>query len=93
MDMAFLRRAERMLARADAASGVDYGVLLATLGAHQAASATARAAAAAARRPSWERPSDALAELLAGGPAWRHAVRAQRGTFNLRAAAARVNGA
>ena len=84
MDLAFLLRAERMLAR-QAASAIDHRVLVAALAAHQAASATARAA----RRRSdggWERPNAALAELLAGGPAWREARRVQRGSFHSGAA-------
>jgi hypothetical protein len=86
MDLAFLRRAERMLAREHAApAAIDYGLLVATLSAHQAESPTAKAAAAASRR-AWERSNDALAELLCAGPAWRRAVRAQRGSFNPRAA-------
>jgi hypothetical protein len=87
MDMGFLRRAERMLAREQAAPGIDYCVLVAALAAHQAGTPAARAASAARRR-SWARPNDALAELLAAGPAWRPAVRAQRGSFNPRTASA-----
>ncbi|HEX8194228.1 MAG TPA: hypothetical protein VF552_15140 [Allosphingosinicella sp.] len=84
MDLAFFQRAERMLARDHAAPApLDYGLLVATLAAHQAESATARAAAT---RRGWERPNDALAELLIAGPAWRRAVRAQRGSFNPRVA-------
>jgi hypothetical protein len=84
MDLAFLRRAERMLAREQAVpAAIDYGLMVATLCAHQAGSATAKAAAAASRR-GWERPNDALAEILTAGPAWRRAVRAQRGSFRPR---------
>ncbi|HEY0014163.1 MAG TPA: hypothetical protein VGB79_15075 [Allosphingosinicella sp.] len=91
MDLAFLRRAERMLAREHAAPApIDYSLLVATLSAHQATSATAKAAEAATRR-GWERPNDALAELLSAGPGWRRAVRAQRGSFNPRAAQRAVN--
>jgi hypothetical protein len=74
MDLAFLRRAERMLARDHAEPALDYGILVAALAAHQAASPAARAA-----------------ELLSCGPAWRRAARAQRGSFNARAALAPVN--
>ena len=81
MDLAFLSRAERMLARPDAAPAIDYGVLVATLAAHQAASATARAATSHAGARRWEEPGDALVELLAAGPAWRDAARAQGGSF------------
>ena len=89
MDMSFFRRADRMLAREHAApAGIDYGLLVATLSAHQAESATARAAAT---RRGWERPNDALAELLCAGPAWRRAVRAQHGSFNPRLAQRPLN--
>lgn len=90
MDLAFLRRAERMLARDHAEPLLDYGILVAALAAHQAASPAARAAAAARPR-RWERANDALAELLSGGPAWRRALRAQRGSFNARIAFVPVN--
>jgi hypothetical protein len=81
MDLAFLRRAERLLARPAAAPAIDYGVLVATLAAHQSASATARAAAADTGARRWREPRDALVELLAAGPAWRDAARAQCGSF------------
>ena len=79
MDMAFLLRAERLLERRPS-DGIDYRVLVAALGAHQSASSTALAAAA--RRRCWQRDHGPLIELLAGGPAWREARRAQRGSFN-----------
>ncbi|HEX9933394.1 MAG TPA: hypothetical protein VGB08_11180 [Allosphingosinicella sp.] len=83
MDHAFFLRAERMLAREPV--GIDYGMLVASLAAHQSASATARAARECRRAGGFAR-SDALAELLAGGPAWRSARRAQRGSFRRAAA-------
>ena len=82
MDHSFLLRAERLLDRSAAAPAIDHSLLVAVLTAHQAATATARAAARAAGSPAWERPSDALVELLVGGPAWRAARRAQRGSFH-----------
>ena len=93
MDLAFLRRAERMLARPAAAPAIDYGVLVATLAAHQAASATARATASCGRHcgRGWAGPGESLVELLVAGPAWREALRARRGSFDPRAAAAFVN--
>ena len=84
MDLAFLLRAERMLAREPVAA-IDHGVLVAALAAHQAATPTARAASrtsAGAR----DAGNDTLAELLAGGPAWREARKAQRGSFRCVAA-------
>jgi hypothetical protein len=80
MDLSFFRRAEQRFASRTAAR-VDFGMLLATLRAEQAASAAARSVAGAAR-PA--RPADPLAEILLGGPAWRAAVAAQGGSFNRR---------
>ena len=92
MDLAFLSRADRMLGRSRAAPAIDYDVLVAMLAAHQAASATARAAAArAAGGRRLDAPQAALAELLAAGPRWTEARRAQRGSFHPGAAAAAVN--
>jgi hypothetical protein len=81
MDLSFLMRAERMLER-QSAPAIDHQLLVASLCAHQAASATARSARRRRRGGDWRRPGDALAELLAGGPAWREARRAQRGSFH-----------
>jgi hypothetical protein len=85
MDHAFFLRAERMLAREPA--GIDYRMMVASLAAHQAASATARAARSCSRAPAFA-PGGALAELLAGGPAWPSALRVQRGSFHRAAPAA-----
>ena len=78
MDLNFFRRAEQRFATRTAAT-LDFGLLLAILGEHQAASAAARAAA----RPvaaSW--PHSPLVELLLGGPGWRDAACALGGSFN-----------
>lgn len=77
MDLSFHLRAERLLNRAPQAR-VDYDVLVATLGAHQSQSATARAAAGAARA----RPANQVAELLLGGGDWEEAKRQRRGSFS-----------
>ena len=88
MDLAFLVRAERLLERRFQ-GGFDYGVLTATLSAHQAASATGRAAAArGGRERAWEKPNEALVELLVAGPCWREAARVQRGSFHRNAVSA-----
>ena len=83
MDLAFFSRAERMLDRRPH-GGVDYDLLLATLSAHQAASVTGRAVSAARGEAlrACDRPHAPLVELLAAGPAWREAKRAQRGMFH-----------
>jgi hypothetical protein len=78
MDLGFFRRAEALLA-ARSATRLDYGVLVATLCLQQAASATAKAQAIGEVLPC---PEDPLAELLSGGPAWRQAAAALRGSFN-----------
>jgi hypothetical protein len=88
MDLAFLLRAERMLDRRSE-SGIDYGVLVATLAAHQAASVTGRAAALRAQRHrAFGRRNEALVELLTAGPAWREAGRTLGGSFNRKIAGA-----
>ncbi len=82
MDLAFFTRAERMLAR-ERTPAIDHRVLVAALVVHQQASPTARAAAEAqAGAGDWRGRHRGLAELLAGGPAWREARRAQRGSFH-----------
>jgi len=82
MDLGLFRRAGQGFAsRADAR--LDYGVLVATLDAHQAASPTARAelrhAGSQGAAPSRHNP---LVELLLGGQEWRCALRTQGGCFN-----------
>lgn len=78
MDMGVFRRAQQLLDRREPA-GMDHAMLVAALAAHQAASATARAARAGDADPS---AGDPLVELLTGGPEWRDAVRAQGGRFS-----------
>jgi hypothetical protein len=78
MDLGFFRRAEALLA-GRAATHVDYGMLVATLRVQQAASAAAQAQAIGEAPPC---PQDPLAVLLSGGPGWRQAAAALRGSFN-----------
>jgi len=78
MDLGFFRRAEALLA-GRAAVHVDFGVLVATLRLQQEASAASRAQAIGEALPCAEDP---LAELLSGGPRWRQAAAALRGSFN-----------
>jgi hypothetical protein len=79
MDLGFFRRAEALLADRSTAR-LDFGVLVAGLHLQQAASAAAQAQAIGEALPC---PEDPLAELLSGGPAWRQAAAALRGSFNL----------
>jgi hypothetical protein len=78
MDLGFLRRAEARFASRNAAR-LDYGMLVAMLRAQQAASAAASAQAIALALPC---PEDPLATLLCGGPYWRQAGAAMRGSFS-----------
>ena len=81
MDLSFFRRAEQRFASRTPAS-LDFGMLVATLRTQREAGpdSLARTAAPAARI------ADPLAEILLAGPAWRDAVAAQRGCFNLEVA-------
>ena len=82
MDLSFFQRAEQRFASRTAARP-DFGMLAAMLRAQQAASETARAQARFAATPDFE---DSLVEILLGGPRWRLAVAARRGSFSRRAA-------
>ncbi|MFN3943507.1 MAG: hypothetical protein ACK4K7_01090 [Allosphingosinicella sp.] len=77
MDMGFHLRAEQMLGRHRPAE-VEHDVLMAALGARQAASPTARAA----RRNRPPEPGAPIVELLLAGPGWREAAQAQQGCFH-----------
>ena len=81
MDLGFFRRAETRFAGRSAAR-LDYGVLIASLDAHQSASATARAVRSCAGRGAVDLGRDPVVELILGGPAWREAIEAQGGSFN-----------
>ena len=78
MDLSFFRRAERRFARPTAAPP-DWRLLVASLSARQIASPSARAEAVCADLPNVSEP---LAELLLGGPRWKLAVVALKGSFN-----------
>lgn len=77
MDLSFFRRAEEGFASRTAAP-LEFGMLAAMLRTQQAASPAAQAQALALALPC----QDPLAELLLGGPAWRGAAAALRGSFN-----------
>jgi hypothetical protein len=91
MDQSFFLRAERMLVR-DRTAGIDHGMLVAALEAHQAASRTARIAASERRQREPASAAEPLPELILGGQCWREAVSAQRGCFNRSIAGHGVNG-
>jgi len=81
MDLSFFRRAEQRFASRTPAR-LDFGMLVAALRTQREAgpASLARAGAPAACF------ADPLAEILLAGPAWRDAVAAQRGCFNLQVA-------
>jgi hypothetical protein len=90
MDMAFLRRAERMLETRQPAR-IDHSVLIATIAAQQSAGAVERRQACRieVRSAGQEEP---LVELLLAGPGWRRAASVQRGCFSRAEAGRRFNG-
>ena len=88
MDMAFLCRVERLLARSEPAP-LDYSMLVAALAAGRASGgqSTEKLSGQSAAEPV-EEP---LVELLTAGPDWRRASSTQRGCFNRAEAGRRVN--
>ena len=82
MDLGFFRRA-RSQAAGILPVALDYDMLVATLHAYQASSATARAQAQAPAADGQPQPPNAaLVELLVAGPEWRSAVEDLGGSFN-----------
>jgi hypothetical protein len=79
MDLSFFRRAEQRFASRTPAS-LDFGMLVATLRSQREVQPAPPARAAA---PCF---ADPIAEILLAGPAWREAVAAQGGCFNLKVA-------
>jgi hypothetical protein len=91
MDMAFLRRAERILEEREPLR-LDHRLLLAALAARQTAAVTAQEKVVVKRRERNKRDEDPLVELLLAGPRWREAASRQRGCFSRAEAGRRVNG-
>ena len=96
MDMAFLRRAERILEEREPIR-LDHALLMAALSAQQSAIVSGRPRQAPHERP---RPpcaafveDDPLIELLLAGPRWREAANRQCGCFSRAEAGRRINGA
>lgn len=81
MDLSFFRRAEQRFAGRTPAR-LDFGMLVAALRTQREAAP----AALAGPIPAAAGVADPLAEILLAGPAWRDAVAAQRGCFNLEVA-------
>ena len=81
MDLGFFQRRQASFAGRTAA-GLDYGVLVASLDAMQAASPSARALRSLACEPGAVPGTNPLVEIVLGGPKWREAIAAQCGCFN-----------
>jgi hypothetical protein len=79
MDLSFFRRAEQRFA-SRAPARLDFGMLVATL------RSQSEVRPAAPTRAAVPRFADPIAEILLAGPAWREAVAAQGGCFNLKVA-------
>ena len=82
MDMAFLRRSERMLGPPQPVR-IEHRVLVAALSAQREAQSP--------RPPSAPCRDDPMVELLLGGPGWKKALSAQRGCFSRAEAGRRIN--
>ena len=91
MDMAFLRRGERMLA-SDQPARIDHSILVAALAAQRGAERSATASPDGPAMVGGRGDDEPMVELLLGGPGWRGALRAQRGCFSRAEAGRRVNG-
>ena len=93
MDMAFLRRAERILEERESLR-LDHQLLVAALAAQQqTATVTARSRVVVTQAWIGSSDEDPLIEVLLAGPRWREAATRQRGCFSRAEAGRRVNGA
>ena len=91
MDMAFLRRAERILEERHELR-LDHALLVAALSAQQTATAAARPKIKPVQSRSRIADDDPLIEVVLGGPRWREAATRQKGCFNRAEAGRRING-
>jgi len=90
MDMAFLRRAERMLEERQPLR-LDHNLLVAAVSAQQTAIVAARAQSVIVPPRSAVVNDDPLIELLLAGPRWREAATRQKGCFSRAEAGRRIN--
>jgi hypothetical protein len=81
MDLSFFQRRQASFASRSAAR-LDYGVLVASLDAMQAASPSARALRSFGCEAGAAPGANPLVEIILGGPRWREAIPAQSGSFN-----------
>jgi hypothetical protein len=87
MDMGFLRRAERMLAR-ERVARIDHEMLVAALATRRQVELGNAGASSAESSEPVEEP---LVELVLAGPDWRRALLAQGGCFSRAEVGRRVN--
>ena len=90
MDMAFISRAERLLAE-ERPARLDHSILVATLAASRCAQAQESIRVRIAAAPAAGGSEDDLVELLLCGPRWRQALSAQQGCFSRAVAGRRIN--
>ena len=90
MDMAFLRRAERILEDRQLVR-LDHALLVAALAAQQTALTAGMNQEGLRSQASLDGEDDPLIELLNGGPGWRRAACRQRGCFSRAEAGRRGN--
>jgi hypothetical protein len=81
MDLSFLQRHQATFTGSSAAR-LDYGVVIASLDAMQAASPSARALRSSSPEPPCGPGAHPLVELVLGGSNWREAISARCGCFN-----------
>ena len=91
MDMAFLRRAARILEEREPLR-LDHQLLVAALAAQQSAAGRDNSRQEEAPAPAAPRDEEPLIEVLLAGPRWREAATRQRGCFSRAEAGRRING-
>jgi hypothetical protein len=89
MDMAFLLRAQRLLADRQSAK-LDFAVLTAALAARR--SIEPRCQNQKSKKVQVQEGEEALVEVVLGGPKWRQAASKQQGCFSRAEAGRRING-
>ena len=91
MDMAFLRRAERILEERQPLR-LDHALLVAAVSAQQSAIVATRIQPIIVPVRNGPIDDDPIIELLLAGPRWREAATRQRGCFSRAEAGRRING-
>ena len=90
MDVAFLLRAQRLLADRQPAK-LDFSVLTAAVAARQSTGQVVRSQSRIAQVHGRNGQEEALVELLLAGPGWRQAASVQQGCFSRAEAGRGIN--